>query len=938
MKFIKILFCILFISLKAFTQTQVSGTISDSLSGESLIGAIIVDQESQKSTATDLDGKFNLILPKGNHKLKFSYITYDVYEKEVIISDKPVILDIKLQPQVTEIKGVTITAESNKASVAELTQTQKNNSAVVDGTTAESFKKTPDSKASDVFKRISGVSIQEGKFVIIRGLNDRYNYGIINGATLPSSESDRKAFSFDIFPSNMIDNILVYKSGRPDLPGEFSGGVIEINTTELNSDKVRNIQIQSGHNTITTGREWKTYQTGPLDFLGFGSGSRAIPSGLPDTKDFATLTRIEKAKYAVLMNFDWNTKTITAPYNKSIQAQFGKKYKITDSQDFSYIFVYNWSQNFTQNLVLRKEFEESVDTVITKMELKDSVFTQNIINCGLLNFRYNINSKNWIKFKNLYSVNSEDRVNVRTGVRELDNDPRQWEKSTNFWYTQNNLLTQQLFGDHQFWKFKLDWDFGQSNIKRQIPNLRRTVYRKYSLLENDTTQDYVAIIQSNGTIPTASGNMFWSTCKENIYSGKLNLAFDFSTTKFKNQIKIGVFTQVRNREFESRNLGFSQYKPAGNSFNNQILLYSPDSIFSSQNLGVQSTGKGGFKLEESTRVDDSYTAQSDLKATYGMSDISILEKFRIISGARVESYRQIFKYQEDGSFIDKTIDTTTVDVLPSVNAIWSIGDFKIRSSYYKTVSRPEFRELAPFTFYNFILDNITSGNPFLRRSTIDNYDFRMEYYPSQTEIVSFSVFHKVFLDPIEMINRTGTSGSPELYFANAQKAKNIGIELEFRKGLGFLTKNENNFLNGVWISGNFSRIESKVYMQEFIGSDSIRPLQGQSPYIINSGLGWNNKKRTFSTSVSYNIVGPRIWVVGNVQEPSIWESTRNIIDYQISGIIKKFEIKLNIKDVLAQKLTYFQDLDSNKKFTKGDNDWQQINFGRTISLSVKFNF
>lgn len=940
MKYLKLFLFFLLCNTQLFSQTKISGTISDSISSESLVGALISIKDLNKNYVTDIDGKFQFTTSPGKHQLEFSFLTYKKIYREVIINNGDSLnLDIKLVPEINEIQTITVIATSNKASVAELNKIQKNSSVVVDGTTSESFKKTPDSKASDVFKRISGTTVQDNKFVIIRGLNDRYNFGLLNGSTLPSSESDRKAFSFDIFPSNMIDNILIYKSARPDLPGEFAGGIIDITTTEPKDESVNNIQISGSFNTITTNLPFTTYQSGPTDFLGFGSRYRQLPKSIPTTQDFSTLTRIEKAKYAVLMDYSWNTYKIKAPLNSQLQMSFGRNYKFGRESNFAYVLVYNYQNNFSTNTLIRREFEESSDGVILKMELKDSVFTKNVLNSGLLNFTYNINSKHSIKFKNIYSVNSEDKVNVRKGVRELDNDPRQWEKSTNFWYTQNNLSTHQLIGYHQIFKTKLDWNLGFSDVKRQIPNLRRIIYRKYSYLEDDTTQQYVAVIQTNGTLPTAAGNMFWSDCKEKIWSGKINWSVDFGPDNFKTQFKTGGFIQQRQREFTSRNLGFSQYKPNGSFFNSEILTYSPDSIFSSENLGQLKNGKGGFKLEESTKVDDSYQATSQLRATYAMIDSKIFEKLRITGGLRLESYHQVFNYKEDGSFVDKTIDTTIVDYLPSINLSYDITDkFKIRSSYYKTVSRPEFRELAPFAFYNFILDNIVSGNPYLKRSTIDNYDVRAEFYPSPTEIISISGFHKAFFNPIEMINRTGTSGAPELYYSNVPMVKNIGVELEFRKKLTIIPRKESCILNGFTIWTNFSYINSKVFLQDFVGSDSIRPLQGQSPYIINSGLYWSNHKNTSSFGFSYNIIGPRIWIVGNVQEPSVWEKGRNVLDFQISQKIKKFEFKLSVKDILAQKLIYFQDLNKNQKFDDGDNNWQQSTFGQTMNISIKYSF
>ena len=826
---------------------------------------------------------------------------------------------------IRNVEGVTVTFKINKESTTELVKLQRNSVTSVDGINAETIKRTPDSKVSDVFKRVSGISVVDNKFVVVRGLNDRYNFALLNGLPLPSSESDKRSFSFDIFPSNMIDNLMVMKTASPDLPGEFAGGIIDINTSEPKNENTHTIQIGGSHNTIATFRNFKTYDV----------ESRGLPN-INGTIDFQNLSKQERSEVAKLMDFTWSTKDRLALPNPSIQYTLSRNIKLKKKQTLSFILTYNYQNNFNYNNIVRREFEEQATGVVKKMELNDSVFTQSVLNSGMLNLVYKINENNTIKFKNIYSVNSEDKVNVRNGVRELDSDPRQWEKSTNFWYTQNNFLTNQLLGIHTIKENKFNWSVGYSNVKRDIPNLRRVVYRKYSLNEDDPTEQYVAVVQQNGTIPTAAGNMFWSESDEKIISARYDLTIPFKEV---NSIKIGGWNQFRMKDFQSRNFGFSQYKPNGSTFNSNLLLLPMGQIFSIENMGLLSNGQGGFKLDEATKVDDSYNANSLLNSFYTMVDYK-LDKWRFTGGIRLESYNQNFNYIEFGSNLNRNIDTTVIDLLPSVNVIYNFNKkMKLRGSISQTVSRPEFRELAPFNFYNFILDNITSGNPYLKRTKITNFDIRYEVYPGSGQIISLSGFYKNFDNPIETINRTGTSGAPELYFSNIDRSQSFGGELEFRFKLGFLSKVENHKLwDQLTLYSNVSLIKSVVNMDEVIGAGGNRPLQGQSPYIINSGLFYTNKKEDFNVTLSYNVIGPRIYIVGNQQEPSVWENGRNVIDFQLAKSYKKFEIKLNIKDILAQKLIYFQDLNGNQKYDTEDNRWQEITFGQTVSLSVRYKF
>jgi len=942
-----IIVVISFLSITSlFSQTaSITGKIINSKSKEIVDGAKVIVIGSGKGAISDIEGNFSIKgLAAGKYSLEIRSVAYNtlILQDVKLKEGEEFKITIPLDEIVLDLGPITVTAKVNKESTTELIRMQRNSATVVDGINAETFKKTPDSKASDVFKRITGASVQDNKFVVIRGLNDRYNFGLINGAPLPSSESDRKAFSFDIFPSNMLDNLIISKTATPDQPGEFAGGVIDISTSEPKEKDFQSVQIGGSYNTISTFRNFETYDGSKTDFLGFGQGARKLPTGLPGSADYSSLTKDQKAEYAKLLTPSWTTIGKTAMPNLSLQYSLGKTYKLGKEKSLGFVAAYSYQNNNSIYSQVRREFEEQATGVVKKMELNDTVYNQSVLNSGMLNFKFSINPKSNIYFKNMYSVSSDDKVNVRKGTRELDNDPKQFERSTNFWYTQNNLYTSQLYGKHEFEKTKFNWNLGFSNVSRQIPNLRRIVYRKQASTEEDTVEQYTAVIQQNGTIATAAGNMFWSNSSEQIYSAKYDFSRKLDIGVFKNEIKIGAMHAYRNRDFTSRNFGFSQYKPNGNSFNSQLLLLPEDQIFNAENLGLLENGQGGFKLDEATNVDDSYQASSFLNAGFLMLDSKIAEKLRVVGGARLESYNQVFNYIEFGSNIAQRIDTNVVDILPSVNLIYSLNKkMNVRASFYQTVSRPEFRELAPFTFYNFLIDNIISGSPTLQRAKISNADLRYEFFPGAGQIISVSGFYKKFNNPIELINRTGTSGAPELYYTNVAGATSYGAEAEYRMNLGmFKKKDSTSFLKQITLYANASLIRSKVDLDSIVGSEIDRPLQGQSPYIANAGIFFTNKKGDFSVSASYNLVGQRIYIVGNVQEPSVWENGRNVIDLQIAKTFnEKFELKLNVKDLLAQELVFFQDLNGNKKYDLGtDNAWQEIQFGQTISLSFKYNF
>ncbi len=943
--FFTLLFTCILISYTFSQNASLSGKITDSKTNEALFGAKVILQGLGKGAVTDGDGNYSLKgLSAGTYILEARNETYNnlILTEIKLKENENLVLNIPLDKVVLELGPVTVKAKVSRESTTEILRLQRNSATVVDGISSETFKKTPDSKASDVLKRISGASVQDNKFVVVRGLSDRYNFALINGAPLPSSESDRKAFSFDVFPSNMLDNLVIIKTATPDLPGEFAGGVIDINTTEPKENDFQSIQIGSSYNLITTFKDFKTYDGSKTDFLGFSSSSRALPSGLPSTEEFNNLSALQKAEYAKSIPNSWGTYSRFALPNLNLQYSIGKTIKLTEERNFGYVFAYNYQSNMSFNKVTRREFEESTAGVITKNELKDSAFTQSVLNSAMFNMKFKLNKNNSLQLKTLYSLSSDDKVNIRNGKRDMDVESVFSEKSTNIWYTQNKLLSSQLLGNHEFKnKIKFKWIAGISDVKREIPFLRRTVYQ-----QSDTALPFAAVIQNNDISTLGAGNMFWSLLNEKIVSAKYDLSIPLEFLNTKTELKIGGMHQYRTRSFESRNLGFSKYDPAGNSsFNSQLLLLPEDQIFSNSNLGLMTDGQGGFKLEEGTNVDDSYQAFSLLNAAYAMFDTKITEKFRIVGGARLESYHQNFKYIEFGSNLQQNIDTTVVDILPSVNLIYSLTNkINFRLSASKTVSRPEFRELAPFSFYNFLNDNLTSGDPTLKRASINNYDARFEFFPGAGQIFSVSAFYKQFTNPIELILRTGTSGTPELYYDNVGNTKNYGAEFEYRMNLGFLnSKDSTSFLKDITLYANASIIRSSVDLSMYAGqaeyTNSARPLQGQSPYIINAGIYYSAPKDV-NFSLSYNLVGQRISIAGSIQEPSVWENGRNVIDFQISKMFKKkLELKLNVKDLLAQDLIYFQDINKNKKYDKGtDSAWQEITFGQTVSMSLKYNF
>jgi TonB-dependent receptor len=983
----KISFLIILFPALVIAQTgRISGVVVDSKTGETLPGATTLIEGTNKGAQADFDGKFSInnVTP-GKVNLLISYISYTtkkVAAIDVKANDETVVnisLDPSSSQDLTEVEVVvTLNKENNTALVLQ----QKNNASVSDGVSAETIKRTPDRNTSDVLKRVSGATIQDNKFAIVRGLNDRYNTAYLNGAPLPSTESDRKAFSFDIFPSNMLDNLVIYKTTRPDMPGEFAGGIIEITTKSIPEKNFITVSTGIGYNTVTTGKEKEYLLKGKSDWLGLDGGARSISNQIPDQLDFSVNIN-DQAAYAKSVDVgSWSPKTGKFAPNTSYQVSAGYNFKRKEKDFFGVLA--SVSYNNTNNYITTNRTEyfsgkpnDAEDPLIMDKNYLDKTYqNQNLVGV-LLNLASKVNPNNTISSKNLYSINTDDRTIARSGMTNGSDQNPTLVKSNAFWYTQNNILSNQLIGEHfaPKAKIKINWNGAYTQVNRIIPNLKRTLYTRKQKLEILYDADGVPFSYPSDTIyqaqvpasatagPDYSGVFLDSKLKEAIKSFKLDIskAFKFSE-KWQMEAKLGCLSQLRMRQYTLRQFSYSKYGAPGQpvSFNNNLLFLSPDSLYTQQNMGLIKPGVGGLKLTEDNKYDQgSYNASSNLNAAYAMIDVKYRSILRLVTGMRFESYRQRLDHPGHLYYYDHQsvyYDTVVNDFLPSANLIVSLSEKQnLRFGYAKSLNRPEFREIAPLIFYDFNTNLSLSGDPTLKRAVINNYDCRYEIFPGAGQLASVSFFYKEFTNPIELVQ---SLNAREITYRNAPKASCQGMELEYRFNLGILTKKDSTlfgrFLNNLTLFSNFSYIKSRV---DIVGTNisnkgqkiGERQMQGQSPYIINTGLSYIDNKLNYSISVSYNRFGSRIYVAGNINDlnkdgtGNIWEVGRNVLDLQLtkSFFKNKLEIRFNIKDALAKKQVQKFNIDFANNATYNPSTvapFWQVHYGTTYSLLLSYKF
>lgn len=917
---ISFLLSFLVISHAVFSQQtgKITGKVTDTKTGESLIGLTVKITGGTAGASTDVEGRYTLgNLTPGKYSLTFSYIGYqskNITEIEVL-AGKTTNLDVSVEEASSQaLDEVVITATIRQESISGLYAQQKNSVSISSGITSEQIRRTPDRNTSDVLKRVSGASIQDNKFVIIRGLADRYNTSILNNAVLPSSEPDRKAFSFDIIPSNLIDKIVVNKTASADLPGDFAGGVVQVITRDVPEENFLNATISFGYNSQSTFNDFTSNPRNKYDFFGFDDGSRKLPSGFPGSfQTYNPLSNAEKAKFSSQLKNSYPQVSSMAIPSQNHQLTWGNKKDLKNGGSFGNVLSLSYRNSQNAAVAERRDYEFSGTPFY---EYNEDIFKYNT-NVGVLaNFAF-IKGGNKFAFKNIYNRSFEDNYTSRTGFTTDNIQDIRLNVSD---LTEKSLLNSQLEGEHQIGKkqMKLSWNLNYARVERDQPDQRSIDYRR-SL----GSQEPFRLIDRNT-------RRLFSGLEEDTYSAQAAVTVPLKFFNRTTTMKAGLLKQYKQRDFNARIFNYLFVGPS--VFEPSYSSLPVGEIFSAQNIN-----ENGYVLNDFTNNTDSYDANSDLNAGFLMFDNRFGEQFRLSFGARVEQFAQTLN-AIDFSGQQVAAKQDNLDILPSANLTYSLNaKSNLRLSGSQTVSRPEFRELALFNYYDFISQTSVTGNPNLKRATITNADLRYELYPSAGETFTVSAFYKNFNDPIEQrVNSNSTPVVRGINFLNADQATSLGLELDIRKKLSFLGDKE--WLNNLTAFANASYIDSKV---QGVGID--RPLQGQSPYLVNAGLQYFAPKSSITFTSVYNRIGQRIFLVGYQGYPDIYENARDVLDLQISKRVLKSqaEIKLNVGDVLNQSTVFYQNNEGNSKMAyEGAGIDRMINssrLGSNVSLSFSYN-
>ncbi|MCC7302251.1 MAG: carboxypeptidase-like regulatory domain-containing protein [Bacteroidia bacterium] len=916
----------------------ISGKVTDATNGEEIPGVGIHLKDLKRAATTDVQGIFRFYdVPAGTYELVVSFIGYKTSTvTNVVVTEKGTTeVSVAIKEEGTELDMVEITATMEKHTVGSMLLFQQRTHTITTGVTGDDIRKSPDKNTGEVLRRVSGASIQDNKFVLIRGLSDRYNLAMVNGSMLPSTEPDRKAFSFDIFPSSILDNLVIYKTAAPDLPGNFAGGIIELNTRDIPSKGFVALSLGGSYNSISTFKEYMSYGRSTNGWYTSELKDRAMPEGLPDTDTLRTLLNSPQhyTTYTKMFDYDWNYNTLpSSPVGKSIQLSFGDRFKIKNSAlGFTGAALYSESRKL--KIVTRQDYD--VDTA-RLYSYDDRQYQQLQTTGALFNLSWNVGSHSSFYLKNMISLIGEDNLIYRYGPNfELDRN----DSAFAFIYNFTRLISSQLGGEHVFGKRKMriKWNAGYSQTGRSTPDLRKMVYTR-------NFGDTIAYAYIPLSVPSPNyGGRFWSELNETVFSGQTDLSIPVKWYNQKHLVRGGLMMEQRDRAFNARVFGYVLSSPMAFG----LLSLPMSEIFQEENMSAQ-----GIHIEEATNPSDSYTAKTSMMAGYGMMEQSFGKLWKATWGVRAEYYLlSLHSAQYDGSPV--TIDTAFLDILPSLNITYSLtekSNFRFAAS--RTLVRPELRELAPFSFYDFSSATAVVGNDTLSRTRIWNGDIKYEWFPGYNQLFAVSVFGKYFVNPIEMVAFYGGSGSRTRSYQNAPSAVSLGAELEYRVKLTWLDSllNTRIFSNVSWFA-NLAYIRSGVNLDGVKNTDTaeqFRPMQGQSPFVINTGLMYLSEKTGWGASLLFNKIGRRIHEVGAIGYQDIYESSGEQFDVQVSKAfwkapksgVRRGEIKLSVSNILNDKPTYYQDFNLNKRFDGAGTDKviqiTQLGTQYSLSLSLKF--
>jgi len=942
MKFILVL--LFLISFTSFSQT-ITGIVMDSDYNEPLPFANVSVKGTKNGATTDIDGKFEIKVAPGTYTVIFSFIGYTTIQlSEVIVkSNKETFLQVTLKPESNQLEAVVITTTSKKNSEASVLNLQKKSISLVDGLSIQSIKKAGDSDVAGAIKRVPGISVQGGKYIYVRGLGDRYSKTTLNGMELPGLDPDRNTIPMDIFPTNLIENILVKKSASSEIGADFTGGTVDINLKDFAFTPEYTVNFTAGYNPdMHFNKNFIADVKSSSDWRGKDDGLRDLPIDPNIALPPALFLPIQTAEEASVLtestkkltkNLKPIQQTSDLNYNFGFSASNGYKLKKDGESSIGYIAAigYKSETSFLDDFYRANVIRTPNDGIQNELVQNGVLGTINTYLSTLLGVTYKDN-------KNKISVNFIDLQNGESNALNLARqtfiENPYWGEGSIITYTERNLRSIPITGRHTIGDnlFTVEWKFAPSKSILSDKDFKRTIF------ETDADKSFYII----GPNPIASPSRLWRDLDEKSTVGKLDIEVPLQATSFSGKIRLGASKISKERDFNSRKFDILYNGDSG------IFGGDANAILADENIWVQSPNP--FKRSDGTYIaggperTNVYNSESKNDAFYFSSELKFSEMIKAVIGVRFEKYQ--LRYTGEnllGEKFENKLFIDDKDLFSNINLIISPNEkSNVRASYYKTTARPSFREASSAYLIDPVTETFFLGNPDIKSAYIDNYDLRYEFFGEKNEIFALSLFSKSFKNPIEIA--VVSDDTPNDFTArNNEKATVRGVEFELRKNI--LTLNNLTFN----VNTNISFISAKQTMNDDEYNSRVilaepgqvisreRELQGQSPYMINVGLLASESEKEIEAGLYYNVQGATLEFVGAGGVPDIYSEPFHNLDFSASKVFSGEKLTKKItfraKNILQDKTESYYILNKEKS-----NLFRSFSPGIIFSLGVSLTF
>lgn len=920
-----------------YSQSAISGLVMDGDFNEPLAFAnVILTQNGSDATITgaitDFEGRYTLDAPgAGTYNVAFSFLGYEtiVVNDVKVGASEEVIVNITLNPSSNALEEVVLTVSAKKNNEAAVLAIQKGAVTLLDGLSAQTIRKSGDSNVAAAIKRIPGVSIQGGKFVYVRGLGDRYSKTLLGGLEVPGLDPDRNTLQLDVFPTNLIENILINKSASADLPADFTGGLVDVILKDFSAIPEYSISVSAGYNAATNLKDAPALPGYSLNGLSFDSGVNELP--FSSIVDFARPVNINTPQQEAFLVSSTNAFTKQMGVSRennlldfSIGGTASNQYNISENSAIGFIasINYKYDSDYYENVVnrsvaVRNGFQQDFDGQA------GALGSITAISSGL--FGISLKTGNFKHKATILAVKSGESNGFDGIIEDYIENPYSGVTNT-MTHTERTIITVPFSGAYRLGeKLSFDWKVAPSVVNVRDIDFRKSVF---NVLPNGNR-----IIDNSST---ALPLRLWRDLEEYGLSANADLKYDFQLFgKDGNKLKLGVAYNNKDREFGTDlfSIGYRGNSIGlGGDYNN---ILNPNNIWNS------SKDTGSFVIGD-YQPTNQYEAESETIGAYVSTELKLSDAFKAIIGVRYEQYNILYTGQDvsgevynDREFID------VADIYPSANFIYSLNDqTNLRASYSLTTARPSFKENSAANIYDPITERFFVGNINLVPTYVDNFDLRWEHYGEANRFMAISGFYKKFKNPIE-INYYDVTTPNTLVARNTEEATVYGLELEMRNSIYANDRYSLSFnVNASLIVSELEMSDVELEARQSVALekniDTTRELQGQSPYLINAGLNYNIFEKDLNAGLFYNVQGRALQVIGIGQFPDVFTEPFHSLNFNASkrfGSDKKKTITLKVDNLLNDVIESRFDYLGNTDFI-----FSSLKPGVNVSLALSYKF